>query len=347
MKAFNFRKIYQLVESLFAAALIIVGAYGLDLALEGKALPGFLGFLGEKISGGENIGQLTRLEGGVRYKVNGSIVWHDVDQNNNPVAAGDSIFTGSDGKAELALDQQGSIQMLPNSMVIVQKQTDQANKSDQTVLVIKQGKLKLDLKQDAAPIALKVNDQVFKIENKEDAKVDIAVDSKNEKQHMSVSSENSGVKVTSYDKDGATEKTQEIKAGNETNVDVRASDTKSEITKNEAIPVEEKARAPKPERNELENSKTKPVEAPKAAAGSHESGISLGEVLDIEIKVIIYLGLFAIIIGGIFFIVHRLKAAELPEGDEKLAARNKDLRRMRADDNATKESEAKQKKKQT
>ena len=49
------------------------------------------------------MGEVLRKGGGVRFRSQGSPLWHDVAERSESVSAGDTIFTGEDGHAELKL----------------------------------------------------------------------------------------------------------------------------------------------------------------------------------------------------------------------------------------------------
>lgn len=104
---------FEVVVAIFC---FVIGAFGIRIANDSA----LWNQLVQGSRAAQKIGVLERQTGGVRYRNGGSVMWHDVPARAD-VASGDTVFTGEDGKAELRLGEGVQAEILPNSLVLVQK----------------------------------------------------------------------------------------------------------------------------------------------------------------------------------------------------------------------------------
>ncbi|MEW6056314.1 MAG: hypothetical protein AB1540_06840 [Bdellovibrionota bacterium] len=155
-----------------AILCIMSGAVGLRLVNDSEFWNQFMSGSGPTAP----LGTVVREQGGVRYRADGSPVWHDVRGQAANVSGGDLVFTSSDGKAELQMFDGGSVKIMPNSLVVVQSASPKDEgaalflgklvkpKSQPNSLIeIKQGSVKLDLTKEAKSVEVAVRDKKYKI----------------------------------------------------------------------------------------------------------------------------------------------------------------------------------------
>lgn len=151
----------------------VIGAMGLVLAWD----EGFWSRFDGQESTGTAVGFLHRREGTVRQKVGKSLVWRDVVASRSSVATGDSIYTGNDGSAEVSLGSSGSIDLDPDSLIVISaaEKTEDASYwkawfvDKAPALDVVKGKVKLNLTDNAKTIRLKVSGKVYQVDNRKKA----------------------------------------------------------------------------------------------------------------------------------------------------------------------------------
>jgi len=173
--------------------LIVLACLGAGLA--GLKLMSNARYWNEKIYGESawiQIGTLQRDQGAVRHKPNGSIAWRDIETGKQPVAAGDTVFTGDDGIAKIILDEGASATVLPNSLVMIEQSRKPAEPSaakwvqdlagsftqkvPQRFIDVKKGQMNVRLKTGSG-IKVRSNKSQYQIESvSKESSIEISVD---------------------------------------------------------------------------------------------------------------------------------------------------------------------------
>lgn len=172
---------------------LVAGATGLKLVYESN-LWSSIG-LGESTAA--PIGTLHRQSGSVRYRPNRSPLWHDVNLQQT-VASGDTVFTGDSSIARVQLSDGNSIDVLPNSLIVLQGNTTQKPKNsedwlkalftpvalagkDKSSIDLKEGSIKPQFTGDTSTLAITAKGKTYQItsENQQGA-LEIAVGANNE-----------------------------------------------------------------------------------------------------------------------------------------------------------------------
>jgi len=173
---------------LIVLACLAAGLAGLKLMSNAR-------YWNEKIYGESawiQIGTLERDQGAVRHKPNGSMAWRDIETGKQPVAAGDTVFTGDDGIAKIMLDAGASATVLPNSLVMIEQSRKAAEPSTakwvqglagsftqevpQRFIDVKKGQMNVRLKTGSG-IKVRSNKSQYQIESvSKESSIEISVD---------------------------------------------------------------------------------------------------------------------------------------------------------------------------
>jgi|GEM_PF-4172714 len=91
-------------------------------------------------AGGAPVGSLRWEKGGVRFRGEGSLAWRDLPELDKiTVSRGDTIFTGEDGVAELALKDGTTAQLQPNTLIVIEVPPESRGTNAPPVLKIESG----------------------------------------------------------------------------------------------------------------------------------------------------------------------------------------------------------------
>ncbi len=63
-----------------------------------------------------------KIAGNVRHQNKGKTFWHDLSSQRQEVRGGDTIYTGKDGRAELSYNDGASLEVAPDSLVVIKEE---------------------------------------------------------------------------------------------------------------------------------------------------------------------------------------------------------------------------------
>jgi hypothetical protein len=161
-----------------AGAFLLLGAAGLRAVSD----PVLWNELNQRQSAvTQSMGTVMRKHGGVRYRTYGSPMWHDLTEASHAVSAGDTVFTGDDGRAELRLTDGSVADVQPGSLVVVGRAPESMraqggwlagalNKmvgraTDASLLKVEKGTARLSLRKDSAPLRVQIRDKIYSLSN--------------------------------------------------------------------------------------------------------------------------------------------------------------------------------------
>ena len=104
---------------------------------------------------GQKIGSLKPVSGEVRSKPPNSLVWHDLSPDPISIHEGETVFTSTNGTAELVLEGGAELSIAPETLVVVH--------NGQKAIELERGSITLPASSRDRIIRIKTNDRVLKI----------------------------------------------------------------------------------------------------------------------------------------------------------------------------------------
>lgn len=172
-------------DVILGGLFVVLGCVGLRIANDGDFWSRWLLWDAPALA----VGKTTRVSGGVRVKGADATAWRDVGREAIAVASGDQVFTGSDGQAELTIDNAARTIVSPNSLVVVEAQGTEHRGSmsglvrqffgarkEASVLNVRNGRVSVRLGSGETPVVVQIKNRRFEISSLQSGIADVTGD---------------------------------------------------------------------------------------------------------------------------------------------------------------------------